>query len=522
MADITFTKVLAVGPGWNKVLASDGNIYTFSGDYNWRSNNPGNIEYGPFAISMGAIGSGAVPAGRQRGFAIFPSYEAGQAARTVLQFESKKYKDLTVGQAIAKYAPSFENDVGAYVRTVTKAAGVSRGTKMSDLTPTQRQKFLAAQQTHEGWRPGKIMGTAGQPVPASVVQQFKGRALPPLDILSPNARQNIATQRAEQSQMRNRVIPPMPGRRPETVNGKVIKPLPAPAPLSFGKAGTSVSVGKGASAATAARPAAKAPVSGLIKVVPGRPSAQTSVVAKPAVSADGRTVAQIAQAADNARLTGYRAIQELGPSSKGAKPTTTAKAAPKSGAIKTVGPDQEPIPHNVVPASIKAIGGGTGSTLPTKKPPVDGLIQLRVPGASSSPLTAGATKATPLAAGASAAVKSSAAAVVAQKQAAAADAQRKAALAAQQAQVQARAVAAQRLEQERVRQRNAAAQRAAIVAAQRQQQYYSNGVANPAYRNYGTQYQSEGGGIMPANSYGGNGGGGFTDSLGGTYYDRHL
>jgi hypothetical protein len=62
---------------------------------------------------------------------------------------------------------------------------------------------------------------------------------------------------------------------------------------------------------------------------------------------------------------------------------------------------------------------------------------------------------------------------------------------------------------------------AQALAAQQAAPFYSNGVANPAYRDYGPQ-SSPDGGVLPANSFGGNGGGGFTDSLGGRYYDRHL
>lgn len=49
-------------------------------------------------------------------------------------------------------------------------------------------------------------------------------------------------------------------------------------------------------------------------------------------------------------------------------------------------------------------------------------------------------------------------------------------------------------------------------------QYQSNGVANPAYRDYTPTYQSDGGGLMPSGAYSGS----FTDALGGVYYDRHL
>jgi hypothetical protein len=50
------------------------------------------------------------------------------------------------------------------------------------------------------------------------------------------------------------------------------------------------------------------------------------------VKATGKTVQQIGQEADNARLSGYRSIQEMGPSSKGAvaaaKPTASPSVKP--------------------------------------------------------------------------------------------------------------------------------------------------------------------------------------------------
>ena len=53
------------------------------GDRNWRNNNPGNIEYGPFAMKYGATGSD----GR---FAIFPTEEQGRMAQDAL-LKSKNY-----------------------------------------------------------------------------------------------------------------------------------------------------------------------------------------------------------------------------------------------------------------------------------------------------------------------------------------------------------------------------------------------------------------------------------------------
>lgn len=165
MAGFNIVEIVDVGPGWNKVRLEDGNIYTIKGDYGWRSNNPGNIEYGPFAQSHGALGSGAIPNDRERGFAIFPTYEAGQKAREALLFDSPRYRDLTIQQAISRYAPAFENNVTAYVNTVANAAGVSGDTLMSALTPSQRQAFLEAQARHEGTRVGDIFNAEGIRLP---------------------------------------------------------------------------------------------------------------------------------------------------------------------------------------------------------------------------------------------------------------------------------------------------------------------------------------------------------------------
>lgn len=359
----------------------------------------------------------------------------------------------------------------------------------------------------------------------------------------PTARDNIADQRAEQAMMRNRVIPPIPAPRPFMVNGKVLTPLASPAPLNASSPlskpkapvqGLKLPVAPAANvskstASTIARGAASASVSSARDLMLAARVAKSNAAkatlaaaaAKPAVTGLNKSVAQIGQEADNARLSGYRSVQEMGASSKGAKalPVATPVAAKKPGVIKTTAPAQQPIPHDVVPSTIKAAGGGTGSTLPTKKPPVEGLIKLKVPSAAAtSPLVAGATKATPLAAGAAAAATTSAAMVAARKakaatsawnaQAAAERAQRAAseAAAAAAAQAKARATAAWNAQQ--------AAKRAAVM---QQQMFYSNGVANPAYRDYSGTRQSEGGGIAPSYSPGT-----FTDSLGGVYHDRNL
>lgn len=79
-----------------------GPAFMVSGPRNRRNNNPGNIEYGIFAKKKGAIGTD----GR---FAIFPDEQTGFEAMKDL-LKSKSYRDLTIEEAIKKWAPAPEND----------------------------------------------------------------------------------------------------------------------------------------------------------------------------------------------------------------------------------------------------------------------------------------------------------------------------------------------------------------------------------------------------------------------------
>lgn len=167
MAD--YTEVVDAGPGWTKVRTSEGEVVTVEGTRNWRNNNPGNLEFGPFAQSMGAIGTD----GR---FAVFPSYDAGRSAKENLIFSSPNYKDLPLSSAISRYAPSFENDTAGYLNQVISSSGVSADTPMSQIPASQRAAILDAMQRVEGWKVGTIngstppasaMGYAPTPLPRS-------------------------------------------------------------------------------------------------------------------------------------------------------------------------------------------------------------------------------------------------------------------------------------------------------------------------------------------------------------------
>ena len=117
------------------------------GDRNWRNNNPGNIEYGPFAQKMGAVGSD----GR---FAIFPNEEMGRKAADAL-LKGSAYANLNIKDAINKWAPPSENDTNAYVNAF-KQAGLDPSKKYADLSPQDQQKFLDIQKRVEGGRAGTV------------------------------------------------------------------------------------------------------------------------------------------------------------------------------------------------------------------------------------------------------------------------------------------------------------------------------------------------------------------------------
>ena len=142
------TGVVAAVPGATTIKNADGSVEKRTGSRNWRNNNPGNIEYGDFAKKHGAVGSD----GR---FAVFPSYDAGRAAKASLIFEGKNYKDKTLTDAIARYAPPSENNTGNYQKTVLGAIG-NQNKRMSEYTTEERNRIMDAMQKVEGFKAGKI------------------------------------------------------------------------------------------------------------------------------------------------------------------------------------------------------------------------------------------------------------------------------------------------------------------------------------------------------------------------------
>lgn len=142
-------RVVEAGPGYLVVERPNGAIQKLTGSRNWRNNNPGNLEFGNYAKSMGAIGTD----GR---FAVFPSYASGKAAKEKLIFEGGNYKGLTLTQMITRYAPPSENNTGFYQSFVMAAVG-GINKLMGQYSPTERSRILAAMERVEGFKPGIVV-----------------------------------------------------------------------------------------------------------------------------------------------------------------------------------------------------------------------------------------------------------------------------------------------------------------------------------------------------------------------------
>lgn len=113
----------------------------------WRNNNPGCIRFGKIARDAGAIGTAG-------GFAVFPSEEHGRNALANL-LRTDDYSKLTIGRAIMRYAPPYQNNTAAYKRRLQELTGLSLARRMGDLSEAELSKCIDAICTIEGWREGR-------------------------------------------------------------------------------------------------------------------------------------------------------------------------------------------------------------------------------------------------------------------------------------------------------------------------------------------------------------------------------
>jgi len=136
----------AIRNGVQYILSNGDCVERRGGTLAWRNNNPGCIRYSAHAVELGATG-------KANGFAVFPDEETGmRAVATLLQ--SKDYCNLTIGAAIAKYAPPHENNTDAYIKEVCWMTGLSRKLTIRNLNNEQMMRVVDAIRTIEGWRVG--------------------------------------------------------------------------------------------------------------------------------------------------------------------------------------------------------------------------------------------------------------------------------------------------------------------------------------------------------------------------------
>lgn len=113
----------------------------------WRNTNPGNLRDSKFARNTGAIGVAG-------GFAVFPTEQVGTTAIINLM-RSQNYRNLTIADAISRYAPPSENDTAAYRRRIAELTGLSINTRIADLNDEQLGRVAAAIRRIEGWKAGQ-------------------------------------------------------------------------------------------------------------------------------------------------------------------------------------------------------------------------------------------------------------------------------------------------------------------------------------------------------------------------------
>ena len=182
-ADKKIVKVLKVGVGYNIVQYDDNTTARRTGTFAARNNNPGNLQNGSFARSMGALDlsqveidrNGEVPPPRgnpPERFAIFPTYAMGREAKRKLLFEYSTpvgaarivYKNSSIETAITTYAPPNENPTENYITSVVAALNpasptITRNTLLNKLTPQQQIKFIDAIEREESGRRGSAGST---------------------------------------------------------------------------------------------------------------------------------------------------------------------------------------------------------------------------------------------------------------------------------------------------------------------------------------------------------------------------
>jgi hypothetical protein len=141
--DKTITGVIDGGRGYTTVTYSDGTTERRGGTIAARTNNPGNIMYGPLAISLGAVGSS--PSTNGPPVAVFPTAAAGFAAMDA-QLSRDKYSSGPIGQTLGQWAED-----PTHASKVIGTAGIDPNKKYTDLNQGEKTKLMESIAKQEGY-----------------------------------------------------------------------------------------------------------------------------------------------------------------------------------------------------------------------------------------------------------------------------------------------------------------------------------------------------------------------------------
>jgi len=131
------------------ITHADGSVEVRTGTAAFRNNNEGNIRPGDFADSQGAIGKDPAPKPGHGPWAVFENSAAGHAALIAL-LNTSSVGDRTIEKEMLRYASSPGDDPAAYAKTIAGKLNVPVTTKISALTPTQKEAVAQAIKVQEG------------------------------------------------------------------------------------------------------------------------------------------------------------------------------------------------------------------------------------------------------------------------------------------------------------------------------------------------------------------------------------
>ena len=132
-----------------------GNEKRTGGTISWRTNNPGNVQYGDFAKRYGAIGSAMARDGEP--VAIMPTLDHGWKMQVAL-WRRPKYNNGTINQGCRTWATGVRDykGISPYTIALADAAGASVHTKVSDLSDEQLKNMVKRQAKLEGFKVGTV------------------------------------------------------------------------------------------------------------------------------------------------------------------------------------------------------------------------------------------------------------------------------------------------------------------------------------------------------------------------------